>query len=42
MEEEKLLSEHSERVIFEIPFKLPSLNEYIAACRSNKYKGGKM
>lgn len=26
----------------EIPLKLPSLNEYIAACRGNKYKGASM
>lgn len=27
---------------FEIPLKLPSLNEYINACRSNKYDASKM
>lgn len=26
----------------EIPFKFPSLNEYIAACRSNRYMGATM
>lgn len=26
----------------EIPLKLPSLNEYIDACRANKYAGAKM
>lgn len=26
---------------FVIPFRLPSLNEYTAACRSNKYAGAK-
>ena len=26
----------------EIPLKLPSCNEYINACRSNRYKGAKM
>ena len=26
----------------EIPFKLPSCNEYINACRSNRYKGATM
>ena len=26
----------------EIPFKLPSLNEYINACRSNRYKGARL
>ena len=27
---------------YEIPIKLPSLNEYTRACRSNKYAGAKM
>lgn len=31
-----------EKVIFEIPMKLPSLNDYINACRTNAYKGAKM
>ena len=26
---------------YEIPFKLPSLNDYIGVCRSNKYQGAK-
>ena len=26
---------------FEIPFRLPSYNEYIRECRTNKYKGAK-
>jgi Holliday junction resolvase RusA-like endonuclease len=26
---------------YEIPFKLPSLNDYIRVCRSNKYQGAK-
>lgn len=30
------------RQTFTIPFKLPSLNEYILACRRNKYAGAKM
>ena len=32
----------SERVICEIQMKLPSLNEYIRACRANKFQGSKM
>lgn len=32
----------SERVICEIPLKLPSCNEYINACRYNRYSGAKM
>ena len=28
--------------IIEIPMKLPSLNTYINACRSNRFQGGKM
>ena len=31
-----------EDVILEIPYKLPSLNEYTKACRTNKYVGAKM
>lgn len=27
---------------FEIPFKLPSLNDYIKACRANAYAGAEM
>ena len=27
---------------FEIPFKLPSLNDYIKACRTNAYAGAEM
>ena len=30
-----------EKVICEIPFKLPSLNEYIRACRTNPYMAAK-
>ena len=29
-------------MVIEIPAKLPSLNEYINACRSNRYAGAKM
>ena len=29
-------------MVIEIPEKLPSLNEYINACRSNRYAGAKM
>lgn len=29
-------------VRLEIPYKFPSLNDYVRACRSNKYAGGKM
>lgn len=29
-------------MICKIPLKLPSLNEYVNACRTNKYAGGKM
>lgn len=42
MDQEKNLSRHSEKAIFEIPLKLPSLNEYTSACRSNAFKGSKM
>jgi Holliday junction resolvase RusA-like endonuclease len=42
MEHEKTFEESSERVICEIPMKLPSLNEYIRACRGNKYGGAWM
>lgn len=45
MEQEKISSEHSGRVIYEtrieIPLKLPSLNEYINECRKNRYAGAK-
>lgn len=26
---------------FEVPGKLPSLNDYVSACRANPYKGAK-
>lgn len=44
MEPEKNSEECSGRVIckLEIPLKLPSLNEYIRACRNNRYDGAKM
>lgn len=42
MDQEKNLCEYSERITCEIPFRLPSLNEYIRACRSNKYEGYRM
>jgi len=32
----------SEKIRVEIPFKLPSLNDYTRACRSNKFLGAKM
>lgn len=34
-------SEHRENG-FTVPHKLPSLNEYINACRANRYKGAKL
>lgn len=44
MEPEKNLEPCSEKVIYkcEIPFKMPSLNDYIRENRSNKYKGAQM
>lgn len=38
MEREQTSSEPLERVICEIPLKLPSLNEYVRICRTNPYK----
>lgn len=35
-------SEDMARITFEIPLKLPSLNDYVKACRSNKFAGGNM
>lgn len=32
----------SEKIRLEIPLKLPSLNDYTRACRSNKFLGAKM
>ena len=42
MEQESSSSKHSERVICEIPMKLPSLNEYVNACRANRFQGSTM
>lgn len=44
MDQEKTLEECSARAIYrvEIPMKLPSLNEYIRACRGNMYSGADM
>ena len=42
MEQGKNLLKPSEKVTCEINLKLPSLNEYIDACRSNVYKASKM
>lgn len=36
MGQEKSLSRSSGRITCEIPLKLPSLNEYIGACRANR------
>jgi Holliday junction resolvase RusA-like endonuclease len=41
MEQEKISSKNTARVICEIPMKLPSLNEYINVCRSNPYQASK-
>lgn len=38
----KDLSERSERIICLIPMKLPGLNEYVGACRANRYAGAEM
>lgn len=42
MEQEKSSETFSVRIICEIPMKLPSLNEYINACRTNRYKGAEI
>ena len=42
METVKSSSESLGRVTCEIPMKLPSLNNYIDACRFNRYAGAKM
>ena len=39
---EKSSEVFSEKVICEIPIKLPSLNDYIRACRANKFAGSQM
>lgn len=38
MEQEQNLFQYSGKIICEINMKLPSLNEYINVCRTNKYK----
>ena len=40
--DERVLCEYSDGITCEIPLKMPSLNEYIRACRSNAYAGAKM
>ena len=35
-------SDFSDAVICEIPLKLPSLNDYVRACRANRYAGAEM
>lgn len=42
MEQEKSSETFSVKIICEIPMKLPSLNEYINACRTNRYKGAEI
>ena len=42
MAQEKISSEHLARVTFEIPAKLPSLNEYTYACRGNIHLASNM
>lgn len=42
MEQEKIFEQSSEKAIYEIDMKLPSLNEYINECRLNRYAGAKM
>jgi hypothetical protein len=39
---EKRKSKYGAKIRLEIPIKLQSLNDYIKACRSNKYMGAKM
>lgn len=41
METETSSERYSVKVTCEIPFKLPSLNEYINVCRTNPYKASK-
>lgn len=40
----ELKKKHSKKTIIEleIPYKFPSLNEYVNACRTNQYKGAEM
>lgn len=42
MGREKNLSERSEEIICEIPYKFPSFNSYVDSCRRNRYSGAKM
>lgn len=42
MEQQKSSEKCLDEVICEIDLKLPSLNEYIYACRSNRFYGSKM
>ena len=39
---EQNLCRFSEEITCEIPMRLPSLNDYIRACRNNKYNGANM
>lgn len=41
MEQEKISGNDTAKVFCEIPFRLPSLNEYINVCRTNPYKASK-
>lgn len=41
-EREKKSMNSTKKYVVEIPLKLPSLNEYICACRYNRYAGAKM
>ena len=41
MDQEKSSDGFSVKIFCEIPFKLPSLNEYINVCRTNPYKAAK-
>lgn len=42
MDQEKISSEHSVKAICEIPYKFPSLNEYVNECRKNRYAGANL
>lgn len=42
MAQGRISSRHSEKVTCEINLKLPSLNDYISACRTNRYKASAM
>lgn len=39
---DKALSDCSGKITLAIPIKLPSLNDYVRACRTNRYAGAKM